>query len=265
MASNEQWARDAATAFRVEQSLGILPIKDVFELVHLAIGIDVFSIEAAEEEHGLTMLDPATGRRVIVVATTPNPMRQRSSVAHELGHLLRGDLDSIGQLAPGERSPAEICADAFARHLLLPIEAVRHRLPGRARVTVNDLSDLVQEFEVSPVIAAIQLRSARRVAADAFEEWKALSSRHLAAQFGWLSQYDSLVESSLKPRAPQLLMRRAVTGYQAGVLGIAELSAWYGQTADSLREELGEPLEPAGLDRASASRDRLPPFPVRST
>jgi len=50
--------------------------------------------------------------------------------AHELGHHIAGDLTSGKTLTPGERSPAEIRADAFARHLLLPLAAVR-------RVAVN--------------------------------------------------------------------------------------------------------------------------------
>ena len=241
MGSNEQEARARAETFRQEHGLGILPVKDVFELAHAATGVDVFSIEAGEEEHGLSMLDTDTGRQVVVVATTPHPMRQRTSVAHELGHLLRGDLDSPEPSTPGERTPAEICADAFARHLLLPLEAVRAKLSDIGAASLADLSDLVQEYEVSPVLAAIQLRGAGRIDDATYEEFKRLSTRQLALQFGWLNQYDALAEASRTPRAPQALMKRAVAGYQLGVLGIAELSAWYGQSEQNLRTELGDP------------------------
>jgi Zn-dependent peptidase ImmA (M78 family) len=241
MGSNEQEARARAEAFRNDHGLGTLPIKDVFEMSHAATGIDVFSIEAGEEEHGLSMLDVDTGRQVIVVATTPHPMRQRSSVAHELGHLLRGDLDDPEPSPPGERSPAEISADAFARHLLLPLQAVHAKVRDAGGASLADLSDLVQEYEVSPAIAAIQLREAKRIDETTCGEWKKLSTRQLAVQFGWLNQYDALAEASSTPRAPQALMKRAVTGYQHGVLGLAELSAWYGQSEQNLRTELGDP------------------------
>lgn len=241
MGSNEQEARARAAAFRNDHSLGTLPIKDVFEMAHAATGVDVFSIEAGEEEHGLSMLDTDTGRQVIVVATTPHPTRQRTCVAHELGHLLRGDLDNPAPSPPGERSPAEICADAFARHLLLPLQAVHAKLRDTDGASLAELSDLVQEYEVSPAIAAIQLREAKRIDETTCDEWKRLSTRQLAVQFGWLNQYDALAEAARTPRAPQALMKRAVAGYQHGVLGITELSAWYGQSEENLRAELGTP------------------------
>jgi len=239
--SNERQAVQLAQTFRSDRALGAFPIKDVFEMVR-ATKVDVFSIDAAEEEHGLSMLDPETERVVIVVATTHHPMRQRSSVAHELGHLLRGDLNAPEVLRPGKRAPAEICADAFARHLLLPLEAVRGRLGSAAgAASRSDLSALVQEYGVSPAIAAIQLKGAALITVETCQEWKGLTSRQLALEFGWLNQYQCLVEAARRPRAPQLLMERAVAGYRRGVLGIAELSAWYGQSAQSLRDELGEP------------------------
>ncbi len=239
--SDERQAIGLANVFRRDHGLGLRPIKDLFETVHAATGVDVFSIEADDAEHGLTMLDPQTGRRVIVVATTPNPMRQRSSIAHELGHLLRGDLSDPQQASPGERSPAEICADAFARHLLLPVRAVRDRLGGTDAVTLGNLADLVQEYEISPVLAAIQMRRAGMIDESTCAEWSRHTTRRLAARFGWLSQYDSLAQASSRPRAPQSLMKRAVAGYQSGVLGIGELAAWYGESPETLRGELGEP------------------------
>mgnify|MGYP000876715461 CR=1 FL=1 len=241
MSPNEQQAAHLAQTFRHDHSLGTSPIKDVFELVHATTGVDVFSIDAAEEEHGLTMLDPHTGRRVIVVATTAHPMRQRSCVAHELGHLLRGDLETTEQASPGERGPAEICADAFARHLLLPLDALpAHRAPT-GEVSLAALSDLVQTYEVSPAIAAIQLRTATLIDEAICQDWMRCSARSLALRFGWLNQYDSLSRTSRRPRAPQTLMKRAVAAYKDGVLGIAELANWYGASEDDLRAELGEP------------------------
>ena len=43
-------------------------------------------------------------------------------------------------------------------------------------------------------------------------------------------------------------MERAVTAYQEGILGVAELASWYGQSADSLRAELGEPQETGSVE-----------------
>ncbi len=230
--------------------------------MHTATGIDVLSLNVPEAEHGLSMIDPTTGRLVIAVATTPHPMRQRSSIAHELGHVLAGDLDSDAPLEPGDRSSAEICADAFSRHLLLPLEAVHRRLPEGASVSLHDLSALVQEFEVSPALAAIQLRTSDRIGAETCTEWSKHSAGHLATTFGWLSQYRSLASDSVIPRAPQSLMTRAVEGYRRGVLGITELAAWYGQQPEVLKEELGPPQRAEESDESVDQWDEdAPLFP----
>ena len=118
--------------------------------MHAATRIDVLSIDVPEAEHGLAMIDAATGRIVIAVATTAHPMRQRSSIAHELGHVVAGDLDRETPLMPGERSPTEICADAFARYLLLPLDAQLETVadidaeagPGPDRVETRDATPM---------------------------------------------------------------------------------------------------------------------------
>jgi Zn-dependent peptidase ImmA (M78 family) len=240
MTTNELRAKKLAENFRDQHGLGDGPIKDMFELGHLAAGVDVISMHAAEAEHGLSMADPATGRAVVAVATTPHPMRQRSSIAHELGHVLGGDLEQPGSLTPGERSPDEIRADAFARHLLLPLDGVRRRFPQpKGEFSLADLSDIVQEFEVSPHLAAIQLRTLNLIDQATCTNWSTLSATYLATSFGWLSQYRSLAADSAQPRAPQGLMTKAVEGYRRGVLGIIELATWYGQDPAELEQELG--------------------------
>lgn len=242
----EDQARERAQQFREENELGDRPIKDVFELVHTTLGIDVLSIEAAETEHGLTMVDPMTHRVVIAVATTEHPMRLRSSVAHEVGHVLANDLTRDIDLTPGRRSPAEIQADAFARHLLLPSSAVAEFKAGE--VDLKDVSDLVQEFGVSPQIAAIQLRQAKAISNDECSTFSGFSAGRLATRYGWRNQYDAMATDSARPRAPQSLMARAAEGYRRGVLDANELARWYGTTPDTVREDLGEPEADANLD-----------------
>jgi Zn-dependent peptidase ImmA (M78 family) len=253
MSRNEKRAQALAEQLRAEQGLGEAPIKDLFELVHTVRGVDVLSMDATDAEHGLSMLDPATGRVVIAVATTPHPMRQRSSVAHELGHVLAGDLRKA--LTPGERSPEEIRADAFARHLLLPLDAVRRRIPSPEAASLARLSDLVQEFEVSPAVAAIQLQTLRLIDAPTRTSWSQLSSVQLATRFGWLSQYRSLAADSAKPRAPQGLMARAVEGYRRGLVGMTELAAWYGQERTDLEQQLQTLVDSGEVDDGWALED----------
>lgn len=262
MTKNERLAKKLAEQFRDQHGLGDRPIKDMFELVHFAAGVDVISMPASEAEHGLSMNDPETGRTVIAVATTPHPMRQRSSIAHELGHVLGGDLTRSQPLMPGERTPEEIRADAFARHLLLPSGGVRlHCHTSTEEVSLADLSALVQEFEVSPAMAAIQLRDLKLIDQNTCAAWSGLSTTQLAAQFGWLSQYRSLAADSSKPRAPQSLMARAVEGYRRGVVSVTELAFWYGQDAADLEEHLGPPRSDIEIEPEDDWDSDAPLFP----
>lgn len=270
--SNEQVGRRRAEEFRARHDLGLRPLGDLFELAHKALGCDVLAIDAADAEHGLSMLDPVNGRTAIVVATTRNPMRQRSSLAHEIGHVVGGDLRAGTDPAPGERTPPEIQADTFARHLLLPLEALASRLgTGRRKGSVGEaeLAVVVQEFEVSPQLAAIQFKQARLVDGDTCTAWMALSTPALAARYGWLSHYQALASASERRRAPQRLMRRAVEGYHRGHVGLAELAAWYDQAPEELAQELGPPLycdpetaEPGGRVDLDEDAPLFPPKPT---
>lgn len=243
MTSNEAQAQARAAQFRTNHDLGDAPLGDVFEVVHRALGVDVCSIEAAHAEHGLLMKHDISGRACIAVGVTEHPMRQRSSVVHELGHLLAGDLDAGARPAPGVRDPAEVQADAFARHLLLPLSAVKG-LPKMEVADTSVLSDVVQAFGVSPALAAIQMRDAGRIRSEVCAAWQTMTTAKLAARHGWLDRYDRMVQDSLQPRPPQGLLSRAVAAYLQGVLGIGELAAWYGRPIDELQDQLGFP-EPA--------------------
>lgn len=248
MTSNEARAQARAERFRTDHGLGgEAPLGDVFEVIHRALGVDVCSVSAAHSEHGLLMKHEPTGRACIAVSVTEHPMRQRSSVVHELGHLLAGDLDHGSRPAPGTRDPAEVQADAFARHLLLPLAAVR----GNGVLDVEDtaaLSDVVQAYGVSPALAAIQLRDAGRIGPDVYVAWSGLTTAKLAAAHGWLDRYDHMSQESLQPRPPQGLLSRAVAAYLHGVLGIGELAAWYGRPAAELQDQLGQPEPPSDTD-----------------
>jgi hypothetical protein len=246
--SNEALARGRAEEFRRNNGLSeSTPIGDVFEFVQRTTGVDVMSVKADAAEYGLLMQDTASGRACIAVSVNTHPMRQRSSVIHELGHLLAGDLDGGKTLPSGVRNDAEVQADAFCRHLLLPLNAVGEG-PSLEASDTSTLSALVQTFGVSPAIAAIQLRKAGRITSRTCTVWMNLSTRQVAAVHGWLERYDQLAAASDEPRAPQGLLARAIAAYQAGVLSINELAVWYRRDPTELEAELGVPDQSPATD-----------------
>lgn len=227
--------------------MGDAPISDMFEFASVACGLDVMSLDAPASEHGASMTDTGTGRTAIAVSTSDNPMRQRSSIAHELGHVLFNHLSDDSSPAIGERSDEEKLADTFARHLLLPLDVLRHSSAERMP-RLEDLSKVVQEYGVSPHIAAIQFREAGIIDDETCKGWSKFSTRKLAGLNGWLQHYEQMSQASAQPRAPQNLVRRAVLGYRAGLLTAAELALWYGRTAEELEELFGPPEVDADVD-----------------
>ena len=220
--------------------MGVQPLGDLVAVIEQTTGIDVTVLEAGPDEHGLTMRDPRRNTVFIGVARTRNPMRQRSTLAHELGHVQFEDWNNTNAGSWSDRSPAEVRADAFARHLLLPVDGLREFLGNNDLTTQSTLSAVVQRFLVSPAIAAITLEQAGYISAATKAEWMALSTPRLAVRFGWSDQYDALLSDSNRRRAPQRLLARAIKGYAEGVLSAQAVATLRGITLETAETELRE-------------------------
>ena len=265
--SNEEIGRNAAAQFRAEHFLGTAPISDLACLIEHKVGIGVAYVRSSVPGHGMTMR--LGDMYLMAVGCTEHPMRPRSTLAHELGH---HQLDSVDRIADGvdwsSRSPEEIQADAFARHLLVPMSGVADMVEG-GKATLATLSDIVKTYLASPAIVAIQMRDAGVIHADTYNQWRQIAAGTIATQFGWRTDYQSLVEQSSKPRGPERIMMRAMEGYHQGSVTfstIAKLSgdpkgadlkvahdedgftsAWVPPTVASPPSDTGERLTPEEL------------------
>lgn len=231
---------EVAGRFREDHHLGAQPLGDLVAVIEQATGIDVAVLDVGPDEHGLAMRDPARGTVFIGVARTQNPMRQRSTLAHELGHVLFGDWADEDPGNWGNRSPAETRADAFARHLLAPVDGLREFIGARSPVALSTLSAVVQRFLVSPQIAAIALCQAGYVDEATKRDWMMLRTPQLAARFGWSDQYQALQADSDRRRAPQRLLARAIAGYAEGVLPAQAIATLRGMSLEAVVNELDE-------------------------
>ena len=249
----------AAARFRQEHRLGLQPLGDLVTLIEQTTGIDVAVLDAGPDEHGMTMRDPKRGAVFIGVARTRHPMRQRSTLAHELGHVQFEDWAGDAGGNWSERSPSEVRADAFARHLLLPARGLREFLGQRTELSESTLSAVVQRFLVSPAIAAIALHQAGYIDAATKQEWKVLSTPQLAVRYGWSDQYQALQADADRRRAPQRLLARSVRGYVEGVLPARAIATLRGIPADAAEAELREAgIVPAEHPVAWADAGQLP-------
>lgn len=259
----EAEASELARRFREDHHLGVQPLGDLVAVIEQATGIDVAVLAVGPDEHGLTMRDPARGTVIIGVARTRNPMRQRSTLAHELGHVLSGDWTGADAGNWGDRSPAEIRADTFARHLLVPSEGLRDFIGTRPPAAPSTLSAVVQRFLVSPQIAAIAMSQAGFIDDAAKRDWMTLTAPQLAARFGWSDQYQALQGDADQRRAPQRLLARAINGYAEGVLPAQVIATLRGISLDVLLAELEEAgVAPVEQPVAWASAADLPDVQV---
>lgn len=257
--SAESEGKARAEEFRREHDLGHQPLEDLVAFIDLTVGLDVAILDAERDEHGLAMQDPERGVTIIAAARTRHPMRQRSTLAHELGHVLFGDYARPKPDQWDERSHEECRADAFARHLLVPLNGVRS-LSHDGPAVLADLSRLVQRFQASPQMVAIQLREGRRISQAQVRSWASVTTPQLAAQFGWSDQYHALQRESDARRAPQRLLARATTGYLANVISLSAIARLRGITPHEVESEFEEAgLIPREADIEWASPDDLPP------
>jgi Zn-dependent peptidase ImmA (M78 family) len=245
----EAEGREAAERFRREHHLGVQPLGDLVTVIEQTTGIDVAVLDVGPDEHGLAMRDPERQVVFIGVACTEHPMRQRSTLAHELAHVVFEDWIDTEAGGWNEPSPREDRCRAFARHLLLPVEGLREFLADRREVTMASLSAVVQRFLVSPAIAAIALEQAGYIDHASSERWGRLYTPQLAARFGWTDQYRALQAESGRRRTPQRLLARAIKGYSLGVLSAQAIATLRGVTLEETEADLRkagvEPIDPS--------------------
>lgn len=253
----EQQAKTAADDFRRHHHLGTQPLGDLVTVIEQTTGHDVAILDAEPDEHGLTMRDPARTAVFIGVARSRNPMRQRSSLGHELGHLIFDEWADDNVVAA--RSPEEIRADAFARHLLIPVEGLQDFLGSRETVTESELADVVQRFLVSPQLAAIVMRDSGYITPQTSETWKSIRTPQLATRFGWRDQYEALQNDSDQLRAPQSLITRAVRGYAEGVISAQVIATLRSVSLDTAKAELADAgITQTTYEAVELSADSLP-------
>jgi Zn-dependent peptidase ImmA (M78 family) len=152
-------AENEATRVRSELNGDTLPV--AVEAIASKLGATIVFEAMDRGVSGLLVRDKES--LVIGVNATHPPVRQRFSIAHEIGHLVlhRGRpmvIDHVRLNLRDENSSAatdyeEIQANAFAAELLMPKDLVLKELrnidPSRNGSEANLVADLAQAFDVS--------------------------------------------------------------------------------------------------------------------
>lgn len=213
---------ELATRFRKDHMLGTDPIENINALMKL-VNADFIILELPQNLDALTLRDPISGAVTVGIGTSSNPYRQRLTVAHEIGHIVAGDVTEDGAgLLCDTTLPSETRANTFARCVLCPVEAL-HNL-SQDSTPEELLSLVVQRFQVSPTVAAIQLCQAGLISEATKEELKSYSTKRLASQFGWKADYDYAAKISALPRSSDRLVADAYKAYNQGLIALPSVA-----------------------------------------
>jgi Zn-dependent peptidase ImmA (M78 family) len=155
--SPEQHAQKILTEFEIRNAP--VPVEEIASRLGAKLSFEPF--EGKGELSGMLLRDK--GRTVIGINSSHPTVRQRFSIAHEIGHLVMHQgsvfVDQIVRFNRDGKSslaidPEEIQANRFAAALLMPemlvTVAVKKRLNKKPNVSPGILiSELATEFEVS--------------------------------------------------------------------------------------------------------------------
>ncbi|MGW2214041.1 ImmA/IrrE family metallo-endopeptidase [Nonomuraea sp. NPDC001684] len=237
------------TAGKVRDALGLgdEPIPDLVSLVERC-GIPVAFQPLPHNLHGINVRDDSNGRvrRAIVVSSADYWSRQRFTLAHELCH---GLYDDEGQVIVDEvelpQTLPELRAEAFARHLLLPMGALRaereatqaagepaHTLLVRLMLTYGVsrsvvLKALVDDGFVPPDDGRLAMLKAEPV-------------RNLMGSAGHAQSWQELCEGQNEPSGSPWLVERALHAYGEGLVDIAVVAELMGEDEPEVRRMLAD-------------------------
>ncbi len=113
---------------------------------------------------GIHLYDPELDQHFVLVNSAHRSLRQRFTLAHEIGHA-RFDKETIVEsMNTGQSSPHEQRANAFAGELLMPEAALREWVPGTAwGDDVDEIARLALHFGLSFQATLWRLHNARLI------------------------------------------------------------------------------------------------------
>ncbi|MFJ9242928.1 ImmA/IrrE family metallo-endopeptidase [Streptomyces sp. NPDC101776] len=235
-------------------AIGGLDTADLLQAVERAFGVDVAKIRLPEGIDGAAW--QADGFRLIMIARTEVPTRQRFTLAHELGHILARDAQDLlteTHLSPGhQKDLTEVRANVFAANFLMPRSEIS--AAGRENgVTDEQLTALVVHFQVSPSALAARLGQLGVIARETADRLRGLTTRGCHWLIGQNDLFEARVTWSRANRLPFRPAQLLYEAYLAGDTTLRPLAAYTGTDVGTLREAL-EP-EPAPQEGVLAATD----------
>jgi Zn-dependent peptidase ImmA (M78 family)/transcriptional regulator with XRE-family HTH domain len=231
-------ARDALT--RVSAAGRSIVIGNLVTLVEGVFGVDVAVVELGTGFDGLAASSEHV--KLIVLATSHVPTRQRFTLAHELGHLLAGDdqdihLDRDVYDKAQARDPSELRVNAFASAFLMPEDLLQAVL-GSTGLTEHAFAALACDLMVTPSALSHRLLHLRLIDAGTYDHYKAITASRAASMAARSDEFAQRVTQANTPRPPGLLVRDTYAAYESGAATLRPYANLLGVDVDELRQAL---------------------------
>jgi Zn-dependent peptidase ImmA (M78 family)/transcriptional regulator with XRE-family HTH domain len=213
---------------------------DLAGVIESVFGVDVALADLGADFDGLAVSSDEV--KLILVATSQVPARQRFTLAHELGHLLAGDdqelhVDEDVYDSTRKKDASEMRANAFAAAFLMPERLLRSAV-GSSGLTEHGFAALSCELGVSPSSLAYRLQSLRLIDAGTCERFRSISGAKAARLAGQGDNFARNVSTSGLPRIAGLLVRDTYAAYESGAATLRPYAALIGADVDTLRDAL---------------------------
>lgn len=217
---------DAARAARNLLGLGDGPALHLDDRFEVEAGLRIFYLARLPAKLSAFLLwSDEIGACVAINADHP-PEKQRWSLVHEIGHLLR-DPEAGDVLDDGEsrKRSEEIFPESFATEFLMPMVGVQKRFADKCRAgrfTPVDLYSLARHFEVSFQAMTLRLEALRLLPRGSFEKISKsrIKPKDLARQ--------AIVSRPPVPRRklPERYVALAASAYDQELLSEGELAGY---------------------------------------
>src|SRR5918993_751937 len=235
--------RRLAGEVRRELGLGDGPVARFPELLEERFQLDVDLSPLPEAVDGLCV---SVGAGAPILVGSGKPAKpQRFTLAHELAHYLVDDLDPlyVDERGVRTRSVAEMRANAFAAHLLMPEPGVRAAIEG----TADDAERAVRvalTFGTSVSAAAYQLGNLGLLPEAVRDRLVDAGAKPLLMRYALPSDWQQDESGRGRVRPPARLYARATLAFRRGLIGLEPI-------VDLLRhpdrDQLRQELDDAGL------------------
>jgi Zn-dependent peptidase ImmA (M78 family) len=217
LSANALTGVEAAETARSELGLSpTRPIDDLLKLAEMDMGVAVLLHPLGDKGvDGAYRLD--RDQPFILDNSSKAPVRQRFTLAHEIGHHRLGHSGRIEQkISFADNDPEEVQANYFAAEFLASSPALERWLQKRSypQLDLDTLVDLASTFGVSAEMMLIRLETIERLAEAERNQLKQQieAGDHLRSRFRRPIEDSIELSHEGKPRVPAEIRRRVLRG-----------------------------------------------------